>query len=41
MNAPVLHCVVNAPSAGLPGVCGEHGVLGGGGLSVRRPGALY
>lgn len=29
MNAPVLHCVVNAPSVELPGVCGEHGVPGG------------
>lgn len=29
MNASVLHCVVNAPSAELPGVCGEHGVPAG------------
>ena len=41
MNAPMLHCVVNALSVELPGVCGEQGVPGGGRLSVQRPGALY
>lgn len=35
MNAPVLHCVVHAPSAELSGVCGEHGVPGGGSVCAE------